>query len=269
MNTWCTYSSTAGPDPTLASKPAAEAAVMRAPDQRHHLSGQRRRPLSQARIDEPLRHRSPGPRRAIELQAPLHRDKVINHQVPPPAPGACDRSDSEDSGAPARRGTKDVRLPAGTVSRTVQVVPAPAQPAATGISSCWNNRQLPVDGIRPIRAERARPLGIIVLDPVRELPRHGPPRAAPLLFRLLLLRPAPRPAPSSSSSYRPRQVMPARRHQGIPMLPRPLPKAAAARSSLQQASDHRLPAPRSLRLRLDRLHLLPDQRASHGSSDGT
>src|ERR1700758_3788377 len=46
-----------------------------------------------------------------------------------------------------------------------------------------------VSGIGQVTAAGARTLGMVILGPVRDRPRHGRPRAARLLPALVLLRP--------------------------------------------------------------------------------
>ena len=207
-------------------------------DQRHHLAGQGRRPR-QARVDEPLRHGGAG-HVGDQLPAPLHRDVLENHQVhrQRPQPGA----DRQRGIRHARRARRDVRLPAGAF-RAVQVVLHPLRRRGRDLLLLKRPGNPQVSGVRQVRAARARALGIVVLGPVRDLPRHGRARAARLFPPLLLLRPL-RGAPLLPGRLPPRQVIRARRHRGVPAVPRPRPLRRL--QPLPQVSDHRLqPAIRS------------------------
>ena len=103
-----------------------------------------------------------------------------------------------------------------------------------------------VSGIGQVTAAGAGTLGMVILGPVRDLPRHGCPRAARLLPALLLLRPLSS-APLLPRRLPARQVVRARRHRGVPAVPRP--RALRPLQLLPKAGDRRLQRGDLLRLR--------------------
>ena len=118
--------------------------------------------------------------------------------------------------------------------------------------------------VRQVTAAGAAPFRVVILGPVRDLPRHRRARAARLLSPFLLLRALRRP-PLLPGRFPPRQVIRRRRHRRIPAVPRPRP--LRSRQLLPQVSDHRLQRRDLLRLRREpplllpeQLRLLPDQR---------
>ena len=74
---------------------------------------------------------------------------------------------------------------------------------------------------------------MVILGPVRDLPRHGRPRAARLLPAVPLLR-----ALSGPPLLPARQVIRAWRHRGVPAIPRP--GTISSLQLLPQVSNHRL-----------------------------
>ena len=124
-----------------------------------------------------------------------------------------------------------------------------------------------VSGIGQVTAAGAGALGMVILGPVRDLPRHGRPRAARLLPALLLLRPLSS-APLLPRRLPARQVVRARRHRGVPAVPRP--RARRHPQLLPKVSDRRLQRGDLPGLRRDQLRLLPDQRITriHGRLPG-
>jgi hypothetical protein len=204
-------------------------------------------------VDEPLGHGSAG-QVGDQLPAPLHRDMLENHQANRqcPQPGA----DGQRGIRHARRVRRDVRLPAGAF-RAVQVVLHPLRRRGRDLLLLKRAGNPQVSGLRQVPAARARALGIGVLGPVRDLPPHRGTRAARLLPPLLLLRPL-RGTPLLPRRLAPRQVIRARRHRGVPAVPRPRPLRRG--QLLPQVSDHRLQRRDPLRLRIEPYRLLPDQR---------
>jgi hypothetical protein len=147
--------------------------------------------------------------------------------------------------------------PAASAPRLVQVVLHPLRRRGRDLLLLIRPGNPQVSGIGQVTAAGAGTPGMVILGPVRDLPRHRRPRAARLLPALLLLRPLssapllPRRLPS-------RQVIRARRHRGVPAVPRSRPLRRL--QPLTKASDHRLQRGDLLRLHLDQLRLLPDQR---------
>ena len=112
-----------------------------------------------------------------------------------------------------------------------------------------------VSGVGQVPAARAGTPGMVILGPVRDLPRHGCPRAARLLPALLLPRPLSS-APLLPRRLPARQVIQAlRRHRGVPAVPRP--RARRGPQLLPKAGDDRLQRGDLLRLRRDQLAPAP------------
>ena len=149
--------------------------------------------------------------------------------------------DSAESGTPAGRGATCVR-PQAHLACAGRAAPAP--PPRPGSPPAETTGQPPGQRHRPGPAARAGALGIVILGPVRDLPRHRRARAARLLPPLLL-RPL-RSAPLLPRRLPPRQVIRARRHRGVPAVPRPRPRRRL--QLLPQVSDHRLQRRDPLRL---------------------
>ena len=170
-----------------------------------------------------------------------------NHQVHRQGPQP--RPDGQRGIRHARRVLRDVRLPAGAF-RAVQVVLHPLRRRGRDLLLLKRPGNPQVSGVCQVQAAGAGALGMVVLGPVRDLPRHGRARAARLFPPLLLLRPL-RGAPLLPGRLPPRQVIRTRRHRGVPAVPRPRPLRCL--EPLPQVSDHRLQC-------RDLLSLRPDQR---------
>ena len=138
-----------------------------------------------------------------------------------------------------------MRLAAGA-PRLVQVVLHPLRRRGRDLLLLKRPGNPQVSRVRQVTAAGAAPSGIVVLGPVRDLPRHRRARAARLLPPLLLLRPLRGP-PLLPGRLPPRQVIRRRRHRGVPAVPRPRP--LRRRQLLPQVSDHRLQRRDLLRLR--------------------
>ena len=228
-------------------------------DQPHHLCGQPRG-LPQARVDEPGRDGSAG-HVGDQLQAPLHRDMLEDDQVN--RQGAQPRADGQGGIRHARRADRHMG-PAAGAPRLVQVVLHPLRRRGRDLLLLKRPRDAQVLRVRQVTAAGAAPFRVVILGPVRDLPRHRRARAARLLSPLLLLRALRRP-PLLPGRFPPRQVIRRRRHRRIPAVPRPRP--LRSRQLLPQVSDHRLQRRDLLRLRREPplllpepLRLLPDQR---------
>ena len=204
-------------------------------------------------MDEPVGHRSAGDV-GDQLPAPLHRDMLeddqVNRQGPQPRP------DRQRRIRHARRAGRGMH-PAAGAPGLVQVVLHPLRRRGRDLLLLIRPGNPQVSGIGQVTAARARALGMVILGPVRDLPRHGRPRAARLLPALLLLRPLSS-APLLPRRLPARQVIRARRHRGVPAVPRP--RARRRLQLLPKASDHRLQRGDLPGLRRDQLRLLPDQR---------
>jgi hypothetical protein len=166
------------------------------------------------------------------------------------------------SGPDGQGGIRDARRagrgmhPAAGAPGLVQVVLHPLRRRGRDLLPLIRPGNPQVSGIRQVQAARARAPGMVILGPVRDLPPHGRPRAARLLAALLLLRPL-RSAPLFPRRLPARQVIRARRHRGVPAVPRP--RALRRPQLLPKAGDRRLQRGDLLRLRRDQLRLLPDQ----------
>jgi hypothetical protein len=221
-------------------------------DQPHHLRGQARS-LPQAGMDEPVRYRSAGDV-GDQLPAPLHRDMLeddqLNGQCPQPGP------DRQGGIRDARRAGRGMH-PAAAAPGLMQIVLHPLRRRSRDLLLLIRPGNPQVSGIGQVTAAGAGTPGMVILGPVRDLSRHGRPRAARLLPALLLSRPLSS-APLPPGRFPARQVIRARRHRGIPAVPRP--RARRRLQLLPQVSDHRLQRGDLLRLRRDQLRLLPDQR---------
>ena len=262
---WTYFFSPAGPDRSVvSSNPATGAAVIRARISAHHVRGQRRG-LRQARVDEPVRDSGAG-HVGDQLPAPLHRDVLEDHQVdrqgPQPRPdrqgGVRHARRARPRHAPGRRRTGP---------RAGRAAPAP--PARPGSPPAGRTGQPPGQRRPPGHAPHAQaPSREVVLGPVRDLPasstRPGCPAASPASSSLRPLR----GPPLLPRRLPPRQVIRARRHRGVPAVPRPRPQRRV--QLLPQVSDHRLQRGDLLRLngdldelpvlRREPLRLLADQR---------
>ena len=204
-------------------------------------------------MDEPIRHRSAGDV-GDQLAAPLYgnmlEDDQVNGQGPQSGP------DGQGGIRDARRAGRGMH-PAAGAPGLVQVVLHPLRRRGRDLLLLIRPGNPQVSGTGQVTAARARALGMVILGPVRDLPRHGCPRAARLLPALLLLRPLsgpsllPRRLPA-------RQVIRARRHRGVPAVPRP--RARRRLQLLPKAGDRRLQRGDLLRLHRYQLRLLPDQR---------
>ena len=204
-------------------------------------------------MNEPIGHGSAGDV-GDQLPAPLHRDMLEDDQVNGQGP---------QSGPDRQRGIRDARRarrgmhPAAGAPGLVQVVLHPLRRRGRDLLLLIRPGNPQAGGIGQVTAARARAHGMVILGPVRDLPRHGRPRAARLLPALLLLRPLSS-APLLPRRLPARQVIRARRHRGVPAVPRP--RALRRPQLLPKAGDHRLQRGDLLRLRRDQLRLLPDQR---------
>ena len=232
------------------------------PDQRHRLAGQARG-LRQARVDEPLGHGGAG-HVGDQLPAPLHRDVLENHQVhrQRPEPGA----DRQRGVRHARRARRGVRLPAGAF-RAVQVVLHPLRRRSRDLLLLKRAGQPPHQRRPPgprrtsTRPRDRRPRSGPGPPHVMEAP--GLPGCFPRFFFFFSARSAARRC--FLGRLPPRQVIRARRHRGVPAVPRP--RSFRRRELLPQVSDHRLQHGDPLRLPgdlpcldLEPRGLLPDQR---------
>ena len=204
-------------------------------------------------MDEPVRHGSAGDV-GDQLPAPLHRhmleDDQVNRQGPQPRP------DRQRRIRHARRAGRGMH-PAAGAPGLVQVVLHPLRRRGRDLLLLIRPGHPQVSGIGQVTAARARAPGMVILGPVRDLPRHRRPRAARLLPPLLLPPPAPQRAAASAAASGP-AGHPTRRHRGVPAVPRP--RARRRLQLLPKAGDHRLQRGDLLRLRRDQLRLLPDQR---------
>ena len=204
-------------------------------------------------MDEPVGHHSAGDI-GDQLPAPLHRDMLeddqVNGQGPQPGP---DR----------QRGIRDARRPgrgmhpAAGAPGLVQVVLYPLRRRRRDLLLLIRPGNPQVSGIGQVTAAGAGSLGMVILGPVRDRPRHGGPRAARLLPALLLLRPLSS-APLLPRRLPARQVIRARRHRGVPAVPRP--RAPGRLQLLPKVSNRRLQRGDLPGLHRDQLRLLPDQR---------
>ena len=221
-------------------------------DQPHHLRGQGCR-LRQAGMDEAVRDGGAG-HVGDQLPAPLHRDVLEDHQVngQGPQPGA----DGQGGVRHARRARRDMR-PAAGAAHFVQVVLDPLRRRGRDLLLLRRPGDAQVLRVRQVQAARAGTLRVMLLGPVRDLPRHRRPRAARLLPPLLLLRAFRRP-PLLPRHPPAGQVIRRRRHRGVPAVPRRRPQSRL--QLLPQVSDHRLQRHDPLRLRLKPRCLLTDQR---------
>ena len=221
-------------------------------DQPHHVRGQGRC-LRQAGMDEPIGHGSAGDV-GDQLPAPLHGNMLEDDQVN--RQGTQPRPDGQRRIRHARRAGRGMG-PAAGAPGLVQVVLHPLRRRGRDLLLLIGPGNPQVSGTGQATAARAGALGMVILGPVRDLPRHGRPRAARLLPALLLLRPLsstpllPRRPPA-------RQVIRARRHRGVPAVPRP--RARRRLQLLPKAGNRRLQRGDLPGLRRDQLRLLPDQR---------
>ena len=204
-------------------------------------------------MDEPVGYDSAGDV-GDQLPAPLHRDMLEDDQVNGQGP---------QSGPDGQSGIRDARRagrgmhPAAGAPGLVQVVLHPLRRRSRDLLLLIRPGNPQISGIRQIPAAGARALGMVILGPVRDLPRHGRPRAARLLPALPLLRPLSS-APLLPRRLPARQVVRARRHRGVPAVSRP--RALRRLQLLPKAGNRRLQRGDLLRLRRDQLRLLPDQR---------
>ena len=204
-------------------------------------------------MDEPIGHGSAGDV-GDQLAAPLHGNMLEDDQVN--RQGAQLRPDRQRRIRHARRAARGMH-PAAGAPGLVQVVLHPLRRRGRDLLLLIRPGNPQVSGIGQVTAARARALGMVILGPVRDLPRHGRPRAARLLPALLLLRPLSGP-PLLPRRLPARQIVRARRHRGIPAVPRP--RALRRLQLLPKASDRRLQRSDLPGLRRDQLRLLPDQR---------
>jgi len=136
-------------------------------------------------MDEPVGYGSTGDI-GDQLPAPLHRDMLEDDQVN--SQGPQPRPDGQRGIRDARRPGRDMRPAAGTPG-LVQVVLDPLRRRQRDLLLLIRPGNPQVSGIRQVTAAGAGTLGMVILGPVRDLPRHRCPRAARLLPALLLLRP--------------------------------------------------------------------------------
>ena len=133
-------------------------------------------------MDEPVGHGSAGDV-GDQLQAPLHRDMLeddqVNRQGPQPRP------DRQGGIRDTRRAARGMH-PAAGAPGLVQVVLHPLRRRGRDLLLLIRPGYPQVSGIGQVPAARARALRTVILGPVRDLPRHGRPRAARLLPALLL-----------------------------------------------------------------------------------
>ena len=153
-------------------------------DQPHHLRGQARS-LPQAGMDEPVGHGSAGDV-GDQLPAPLHRDMLEDDQVN--GQGPQPRPDRQGGIRDTRRAGRGMG-PAAGAPGLVQVVLHPLRRRGRDLLLLVRAGNPQVSGIGQVPAAGAGTPGMVILGPVRDLPRHGRPRAARLLPPLLLLRP--------------------------------------------------------------------------------
>ena len=204
-------------------------------------------------MDEPIGHRSAGDV-GDQLPAPLHGNMLEDDQVN--GQGTQPRPDRQRRIRHARRAGRGMH-PAAGAPGLVQVVLHPLRRRSRDLLLLIRPGNPQVIGIGQVTAARARAPGMVILGPVRNLPRHGRPRAARLLPALLLLRPLSGP-PLLPRRLPARQVIRARRHRGVPAVPRPCPRRRL--QLLPKVSDRRLQRGDLPGLRRDQLFLLPDQR---------
>ncbi len=204
-------------------------------------------------MDEPVGHGSAG-HVGDQLPAPLHRNMLEDDQVN--RQGAQPRPHRQRRIRHARRAGRGMH-PAAGAPGLVQVVLHPLRRRGRDLLLLIRPGNPQVSGIRQVTAARARAPGMVILGPVRDLPRHGRPRAARLLPALPLLRTLSGP-PLLPRRLPARQVVRARRHRGVPAVPRP--RARRRLQLLPKVSDRRLQRCDLPRLRCDQLRLLPDQR---------
>ena len=204
-------------------------------------------------MDEPVGYGSAGDV-GDQLPAPLHgnmlEDDQVNRQGTQPRPNRQRRIRH------ARRAARGMG-PAAGAPGLVQVVLHPLRRRDRDLLLLIRPGNPQVSGIGQVPAARAGTPGMVILGPVRDLPRHRCPRAARLLPALLLPRPLSS-APLLPRRLPARQVIRARRHRGVPAVPRP--RARRGPQLLPKAGDDRLQRGDLLRLRRDQLRLLPDQR---------
>ena len=211
-------------------------------------------------MDEPVRYGSAGDV-GDQPPAPLHRDMLEDDQVngQGPQPGPDGQSGIRDARRPGRG-----MHPAAGAPGLVQVVLHPLRRRSRDLLLLIRPGNPQISGIRQVTAAGAGTPGMVILGPVRDLPRHRCPRAARLLPALLLLRPL-RSAPLLARRLPARQVIRRRRHRGVPAVARP--RALRRLQLLPKVSDHRLQRGDLPRLRRDQLRLLPIS-ASRGSAGG-
>ena len=173
----------------------------------------------------------------------------------PPAPAAAARSTARNPARPpgaARRASSRRRISRCAGRAAPAPPPRPGSPPAETTGQPPGQRRPPDP-----RRTSTRP-GIVVLDPVRDLPRHGRARAARLFPPLLLLRPLSGP-PLLPRRLPPRQVIRTRRHRGVPLFRDP-DRFAAASCSRRSATTASSAAIRSACARIS---------ASRGSAGGS
>ena len=146
-----------------------------------------------------------------------------------------------------------------TAPRASRAEPVP--PGRPGSPPAGMTGQPPGQRRPPGHGRRNRNPREMVFGPVRDLPGHRRVRAARLLPPPLLPR-ALRGTPLPLGRLPPGQVIRARRHRGVPAVPRPRPQRR--RQLLPQISDQRLQRLDPLRLRRDqRITRIPWQRIGH------
>ena len=251
---WTYFLSPAGPDRSVSlAGPGDRRGGDQGADQPYHLCGQGRR-RRQAGMDEPVRDGGAGDV-GDQLPGPLHRHVLEDHQVN--GQGTQPRPDRQSRIRHARRARRDMR-PAASAPYLVQVVLDPLRRHRRGLLLLIRPGDAQVNGICQIAAARTRARGEMVLGPVRDLPGHRRARAARLLPPRV---PCPfRGTPLLPGRLPPGQVIRARRHRGVPAVPRPCPLRSG--QPLPQVPDQRLQRRDPLRQRRDHLRLLPDQRVT-------
>jgi hypothetical protein len=223
-------------------------------------------------MDEPVRDDGAG-HIGDQLTAPLHRDMLEDDQVD--RQGAQPRTNGQGGIRHAGRAGRDMRPPARALP-LVQVVLHPLRRRGRDLLLLERPGDPQVSGICQVTAARAAARRIVVLDPVRDLPRHGCPGLPGCLPRFFLsarpAAPATSRAVSALAGHRPRAASRSSRCSGTPPAPQPPAGPAGQRPSppaprsVPPAPRAAAPAPRAARPAPGSAHHA-DRQAAHPAAD--